>query len=102
MDLAFLLTEGLLGEKVEEFNEQVLDAVGEVTNIVCGNFKDTIDRSEMSIDGITCPSVVMGQSYDFYYAAGFTTVSADFEVKEIPVTKMAARLFSLSVSLMKR
>jgi predicted GNAT family N-acyltransferase len=44
----------------------------------------------------------MGPSYEFYYASGFVTACVEFEVKEIPVIKMESRLFSVSVSLMKR
>lgn len=101
-DVACLLTEGLLGEKPEEFTEEILDAVGEVGNMISGAFKDALEPSEISLDGISCPAIVMGPSYEFYYASGFVTVSVEFEVEEIPVTKMESRFFSVSVSLMKR
>ena len=101
-EVAYLLTEGLLGEKPTEFSEEILDAVGEVGNMISGSFKDALEPSEISIDGISCPALVMGPSYEFYYASGFVTVSVDFEVEEISVTKMESRFFSVSVSLMKR
>ena len=64
--------------------------------------KDSVERTDIGISGMTCPALMMGQSYEFDYAAGFTTISVDFEVEEMPVTKMASRLLSVSVSLMKR
>ncbi len=101
-DIAFLLTEGLLGEKPSEFNEEILDAVGEVGNMVSGAFKDALEPTEVCVEAISCPALVMGPSYEFYYASGFVTVSVDFEVEQISVVKMDSRFFSVSVSLMKR
>lgn len=92
----------MLGERPEEFNEEILDAVGEVGNMITGAFKDALEPTGISIETIACPALVMGPSYEFYYAAGFSTVCVDFEVEEIPVTKVEARFFSVSVSLMKR
>jgi CheY-specific phosphatase CheX len=55
-DVGLLLTEGLLGERPEAFNEEVLDVVGEVGNMISGAFKDTLENSEISLDGISCPT----------------------------------------------
>ncbi len=101
-EVAFLLTEGLLGEKPDGFTEEILDAVGEVGNMISRSFKDALEPTEISLNGISCPAIVMGPSYEFYYASGFLTVSVEFEVDEISVTKMASRYFTVSVSLMKR
>jgi chemotaxis protein CheX len=101
-DIAFLMTEGLLGERPEEFNEDILDAIGEVGNMIAGAFRDALEPTEISIDGISCPAIVMGPNYEFYYASGFVTVSIGFEVEEVSITKMESRFFSVSVSIMKR
>lgn len=101
-DIAFLITEGLLGERPEEFNEDILDAIGEVGNMIAGAFRDALEPSEISIDAISCPAIVMGPNFEFYYASGFVTASIDFEVDKISVTKMESRFFSVAVSVMKR
>jgi CheY-specific phosphatase CheX len=58
-DVGLLFTEGLLGERPEVFNEEVLDAVGEVGNMISGAFKDALENSEISLDGISCPVSLM-------------------------------------------
>jgi len=92
----------LLGEEAPELTEEALDAVGEVGNMVAGALKDSLEGSELAFQNISCPTVVMGQSYYFHYAAGFRTCSVSFEVAEIPVVHMTDRIFTVSVSMMKR
>ncbi len=99
---AILFTGALLGEEQDEFSEDCLDAIGEVANMIAGAFKDGLEGSEMEFANISCPTIVMGASYDFYHATGFTQACALFEIDEIPLTAAGERVFSVSVSMMKR
>ncbi len=97
-----LMTGALLGEEQTEFSVDGIDAIGEVGNMVCGAYKDALEGSPMHFSGISCPTVVMGQSYEFYFATGFTTVNVTFEIPEIAVIHSTDRLMTVSVSVMKR
>jgi chemotaxis protein CheX len=92
----------LLGEENAEFTEDTLDAVGEIGNMVAGGIKDLLLDSKMAFSNISCPTVVMGPSYELYYSTGFTTVCVEFEIPDVPVIQMEDKVFSVSVSLMKR
>lgn len=96
------LTEQMLGEKVEALNEEVLDAVGEVGNMIAGSVKDLLQDTKFAFPNISCPSVILGAQYDLYYYRGFSTVSVDFEIEQIPVIQMKDRFFSVAINLMRR
>ena len=70
--------------------------------MIAGGVKDGLADTEMAFSNIACPAVVMGSSYGLYYSAGFTTVCVEFEITEIPVIYIQDRVFTVSISLMKR
>lgn len=83
----------------EEVNEQVLDAVGEITNIVAGRIKGELSDPAYGVANISCPSIIIGADYHVYQFRGFQTVSVEFELEELPVLFWRERLFSTTVSL---
>ena len=99
---AALLAGALLGEEDREFDEETLDGIGEIGNMIAGGVKDLMKGTQMAFSNIACPAVVMGASYDLYYSAGFTTACVEFEISEIPLVYVSDRVFSVSMSLMKR
>ncbi|MGA1868774.1 MAG: chemotaxis protein CheX [bacterium] len=59
---AMKVASSMLGEEITEINEEVEDAVGEITNMVAGGFKTRI--SNYGIDfNISIPTVIQGQNY---------------------------------------
>ena len=70
--------------------------------MIAGAFKDGLQGTEMEFENISCPTIIRGASYDFYYASGFTTVCCTFELLEISVIHMVDRELTVSVSMMKR
>lgn len=99
---AAMLAGALLGEEGTEFTEETLDAIGEIGNMVAGGIKDLLQDTEMAFASIACPAVVMGTSYDLYYSTGFTTVCVEFEIPDVSVVQIEDKIFSVSISLMKR
>ncbi|PIE22371.1 MAG: hypothetical protein CSA62_12745 [Planctomycetota bacterium] len=99
--MALYLSSSLLAEEQEEINEDVLDAMGEVGNMISGSFKDGMLDTQMAFANISCPSVIIGPSYDLYYYRGFTTLSVEFELESVPSVNLKDRILRVSVSLMK-
>jgi len=98
---ALVFTGAMLAEEKLEFDEETLDAIGEIGNMIAGAVKESLADTDLSFSSISCPTIVMGQSYDFHLASGYTTVGVTFELSEIPVVHMKDRLFSVSISIMK-
>jgi chemotaxis protein CheX len=62
--VAMAITGTFLGMEVEELNEDVEDAVGELANMLGGNVKSILSANGRDID-LSLPSTIIGQRYDF-------------------------------------
>lgn len=62
--VAMAITGSFLGMDVEELNEDVEDAVGELANMLGGNVKSILSEKGRDIE-LSLPSVISGASYDF-------------------------------------
>jgi CheY-specific phosphatase CheX len=96
------LTGKLLGEEQKAPNEDNLDAIMEIGNMVAGHIKDNLKGSAFEVHAISVPSLILGASYTVHYSRGLSTLSVDFELQEIPVTYYLDRVFSVSISLMRK
>jgi chemotaxis protein CheX len=96
------LTGKLLGEDQVEVSEDNFDAIMEIGNMIAGSIKDVLSGSTYEISAMSVPSLILGASYNVYYTRGIATVCVDFELEEIPVAYHRDRIFSTTVSLMRR
>jgi chemotaxis protein CheX len=62
--VAMAITSAFLGMDVEEINEDVEDAVGELANMLGGNVKSILSEKGRDIS-LSLPSTITGQEYDF-------------------------------------
>lgn len=62
--VAMTITGSFLGMDVEEINEDVEDAVGELANMLGGNVKSILSENGKDID-LSLPTTITGQQYDF-------------------------------------
>lgn len=62
--VAMAITGSFLGMDVEEMNEDVEDAVGELANMLGGNVKAILSENGRDID-LSLPSTIIGKQYDF-------------------------------------
>lgn len=60
--LALTATSSMLGMEVNELNDDVNDAMGEIANMIAGSFKQHLTTSGLDIH-ISTPSVVHGKEY---------------------------------------
>jgi len=85
-----------------EVDEEVFDAVGEITNIIAGRLKAELSTDQYQISNISCPSIVMGGDYRVHHFSGFGTVSVEFEIPGISTIFLKERVFTTTVSLSQR
>ncbi len=62
--VALAITSSFLGMDVEEINDDVRDAVGELANMLGGNIKNILSENGRDIE-LSLPSTVAGHEYDF-------------------------------------
>ncbi len=92
----------LLGEEQSEANEFVFDGIMEIGNIIAGGIKTELRGTDYEVENISVPSLVLGASYDVYYARGIKIVSVEFELDGIPLVHHKDRFFSTTVSLLQQ
>lgn len=91
-DLALELTKILTMEEVTDINDDVIDAVGEIVNIIAGNVKK--DLEEMFKLVISLPTIIQGESHSTFWANPNNTRAIC-----IPFTILNKHSFSLTVAL---
>ena len=79
---AIKATEILLGERPEHVNSQVVDAVGEITNMIAGAAKAKLAQFQLSIG---LPSVICGKNHLIKFPSNSTPIVLPFESPWGPV-----------------
>jgi len=62
-DFAIKITDALVGSPHQELDDDVVDAVGEIVNIIAGNIKQYVEGGEQIV--ISLPTVVKGKDHRF-------------------------------------
>lgn len=79
--LALEFTSGMLGMEVDEINEDVNDALGEIANMIGGSFKHHLNKDGHEVR-LSTPSVVSGKEYFLSSGAPDETLNLLFDVNE--------------------
>jgi chemotaxis protein CheX len=99
--VAISVVGGLLQEHFEGLDSQIVDGVGEITNIIAGGIKNGLAGSPWSFSHVTVPSVIVGHNYQIAYAKGLQYLSATFEQENSPALMLDDRLIQVAVSLIR-
>lgn len=76
--VAFAVTGNFLGIEVNEMNEDVEDAIGEIANMLGGNVKSILSENGRDIN-LSLPSTVSGKEYGFHTIKGAERVAIVFQ-----------------------
>ena len=81
-EVAFQATSTLAAEAVSTINADVIDAVGELTNMVAGGAKGRLETLKMSI---SLPTVIVGKNHVVSFPTGSTPLGIPFESPAGPI-----------------
>ena len=83
-DSAVLMTSKMLGIEIKEADQQMWDAIGEVANMVTGNFKNKLtgmgDKCMLSV-----PTVITGDDYNFHSLTDSAPLQVSFLFEGAPI-----------------
>lgn len=83
-DSALMMTSKMLGIDIKEAEQQMWDAIGEVANMVAGNFKNKLtgmgDKCMLSV-----PTVISGEDYNFHSLADSLPLQVQFLFEGAPL-----------------
>lgn len=74
---AIFILETLLGDTAETVNAEVIDAVGELTNIVSGQARKEFEKNGLNLKA-SIPTVVVGHNVEINFITQVPTVSLPF------------------------
>ena len=77
--VAIDITNAFLGLEIDTVDDDVKDAIGELTNMVAGGVKFLLPETDQDIE-LAIPSVVCGQSYSCEATGKFDRTSVLFEL----------------------
>lgn len=92
---------GLLQENYQTLTAQVVDGVGEITNIIVGGIKSALANTSYAFPHITVPSVIVGNGYRMAYAKGLDFLCVVFEHCDPEAVMFQDRMMQVSVSLLR-
>ncbi|MBN1908103.1 MAG: chemotaxis protein CheX [Pirellulales bacterium] len=92
---------GLLQEHFDRLTPQVVDGVGEMTNIISGGIKSGLAKTPWAFSHVTVPSVIVGSNYQIAYASGLQFLSVVFEHKNEEALMLDDRMIQVAVSLIR-
>ncbi|MCL2878162.1 MAG: chemotaxis protein CheX [Acidobacteria bacterium] len=88
-------------EEYKTINAQVVDGIGEITNIVAGGLKTKLFNTPWTVNHITIPSVILGDNYNISYSKGIEYCGVTFEVDVPDTITIHDQVFMVNTSLMK-
>ena len=99
--IATLAVSGLLMEEHKTIDVEVVDGIGEMTNVIAGGIKTKLSSTAWMIHNITVPSVILGNQYNITYSKGIEFCGVTFEVDDSDTLSIQDRIFAVSISLMQ-
>ncbi len=92
---------GLLQDKYDRLTSQVVNGVGEITNLIVGGVKKSLSTTPWAFSNITVPSVIVGSGYKMAFARGLDYVCATFEEEQSEAILLEDRILQVSISLLR-
>jgi len=80
--VALKVAEAMLGEAQTELSGDVVDAIGEVTNMIAGSAKAQLEHLNMSV---SLPSVIMGRDHKVAFPGDIRPIAIPFDSEWGPV-----------------
>lgn len=75
-EVALKAASAMLMEEITEVNDDVLDAVGELANVIAGQAKTDLERYDLSV---SLPNVVTGEGHEIRFPSATPPLAVPFE-----------------------
>ncbi|MBN2473905.1 MAG: chemotaxis protein CheX [Pirellulales bacterium] len=92
---------GLLQDQFEKLTPQVIDGVGEMTNIIAGGIKKGLSGTSWGFQHVTVPSVIVGHNYQIAYSRGLEYLCVTFEQTNEETFLLSDRLIKVAISMLR-
>ena len=97
---AIFLAGKLMGEEIDELDDDAIDALCEIGNMIAGRFKELLVSTPYEFRTISLPAVIFGANYTMYHTKNIISISVMFEINDIPIIHMGDKFFNVSIALL--
>jgi chemotaxis protein CheX len=73
-----LVSSMLMDEDIDDFNDDVLDGIGEIGNLIVGSAKSSISQTYKVHAAISIPTILTGKSHDIQHQKGVPCIGCVF------------------------
>ena len=75
------IVSNMFGEEMKELNEEIKDAVGEITNMISGQARQKLDEIGRSLKA-AIPSVILGKNHKITHISKHPVIAIPFHTQE--------------------
>ena len=76
-DSILSIVSNMFGEEMKELNEEIQDAVGEITNMISGQARKKLDEKGRSLQA-AIPTVIMGKNHSITHMTTYPIIAVPF------------------------
>ena len=76
-DSILSIVSNMFGEEMKELNEEIQDAVGEITNMISGQARKKLDEKGRSLQA-AIPTVIMGKNHSITHVTTYPIIAVPF------------------------
>lgn len=97
---AIYLASRIIGEELTTLDDDTIDAICEIGNMVAGQIHNHLSGTQFQSTGISLPALIFGANYNFYHAKNLTSLSVQFEIREVSIVNMDDKFFTTSLAIL--
>jgi chemotaxis protein CheX len=72
------IVSGMFGEEMKEMNEEIRDAVGEISNMISGQARRALEDGGLSLQA-AIPTVIMGKNHSLSHITTYPVIAIPFK-----------------------
>lgn len=72
------IVSGMFGEEMKEMNEEIRDAVGEISNMISGQARRKLEEDGLSLSA-AIPTVIMGKDHSLSHITTYPVIAIPFQ-----------------------
>jgi chemotaxis protein CheX len=75
------IVSGMFGEEMKELNEEIRDAAGEISNMISGQARKTLEEMGLSLSA-AIPTVIMGKNHSLSPITTYPVIAIPFQTEK--------------------
>jgi chemotaxis protein CheX len=75
------IVSGMFGEDMKEMNEEIRDAVGEISNMISGQARRKLEEDGLSLSA-AIPTVIMGKNHSLSHFTTYPVIAIPFQTEK--------------------